>query len=85
MNRNVQTLRSGSTSGLKDKLREEINANREAWIGKIIAVRANALTQNRDEPDKWALSHPRLDEVRWDKTTADTFERIEAIFDVIEF
>ena len=75
----------GSTSGLKDKLREEINANREAWIGKIIAVRANALTQNRDEPDKWALSHPRLDEVREDKTTADTFERIEAIFDVIEF
>lgn len=74
----------GSTSGFKDDLRALINENREEWVGAIIAVKANALTQNRKDVGFWALSHPRFDERRFDKNEADTFERIKAIFDDIE-
>lgn len=75
----------GSVSGIKDDLRDEINANREEWVGAIIAIKGNALTQNRNEPEYWAVSHPRFDERRTDKVKADDLTRIKAIFDDVSF
>ena len=71
----------GSVSGIKDDIRDKIDADRESYIGGIITIEANALTQNRNEPDHWALSHPRFIEVRTDKTEADDYPRIRAQFE----
>ena len=66
----------GSTSGFNDKQLEEINNNREAWIGKVITVQFNDVTKGRDN-DYYALSHPRFIEARDDKDTTDTLERVQ--------
>jgi DNA ligase-1 len=64
----------GSCSGFSDEQLEQINNNRDWYIGKIIAVGCNDITKGRDN-DYYALSHPRFDEVRTDKTETDTLER----------
>lgn len=64
----------GSCSGFTDKELEEINNNREDWIGAIITVTANDITKGRDS-EHYALSHPRFKERRNDKTETDTLER----------
>lgn len=64
----------GSTSGFSDDLLEEINNDRESWIGKIITVQFNDLSKARGH-DYYALSHPRFVEVREDKDSTDTLER----------
>ena len=71
----------GSVSGIDDELRAKINANRGAYIGAITTIRANALTQNRNDAVHWALSHPRVIEVRTDKTEADTYAQVRAAFE----
>ena len=43
-------------------------------IGQIMAVTCNDITKGRDN-DYYALSHPRFDEIRTDKTETDTLER----------
>jgi DNA ligase-1 len=64
----------GFVSGFTDKQLEELNENRTAYIGKIMAVTCNDITKGRDN-DYYALSHPRFDEIRNDKDTTDTLER----------
>ena len=64
----------GAVSGFTDEQLEEINANREAYMSKIITVSCNDITRGRDN-DYYALSHPRFKEVRNDKTETDTLER----------
>lgn len=64
----------GSTSGFSDDQLEEINKDRDSYIGKIITVSCNDITKGRDN-DYYALSHPRFEEVRNDKTETDTLER----------
>ena len=71
----------GSVSGIDDELRAKINANRGAYIGAITTIRANALTQNRNDAVHWTLSHPRVIEVRTDKTEADTYAQVRAAFE----
>lgn len=71
----------GSVSGIDDELRAKINANRGAYIGAITTIRANALTQNRNDSVHWALSHPRVIEVRTDKTEADTYAQVRDAFE----
>lgn len=71
----------GSASGIKDADRERINADREGFLGSIIQIRGNDLTQNRDEPGFWAVSHPRVTEFRTDKTEADDYQRIRDQFE----
>ena len=66
---------TGSTSGFTDDLLEEINTNREKYIGKIMTVEANDITKARGS-ETYALSHPRFIEFRDDKDTTDTLERI---------
>ena len=64
----------GACSGLTDAQIEEIHANRESWLGRIIEVTANDLTKARDS-DYYALSHPRFTVERQDKTSTDTLEQ----------
>lgn len=64
----------GSCSGFSDEQLEKINSERDWYIGKIIAVTCNDITRGRDS-EHYALSHPRFDEVRTDKTETDTLER----------
>ena len=72
---------NGSVSGIDDDLRAKINSNRGAYIGAIVTIQANALTQNRNDKVHWALSHPRVIEVRTDKTEADTYAQVRAAFE----
>lgn len=64
----------GACSGFSDQQLEQINSNREWYIGKIATVTCNDITKGRDN-DYHALSHPRFSEVRNDKTETDTLER----------
>lgn len=65
-------------SGLTDAMRAEIHANRDAWIGKIITVRANEVLTPSASNDGHSLFLPRFVEAREDKTVADTLDRVIA-------
>ena len=47
-------------SGYTDQLRDEIWANKEAVIGQIIEVRADALTKNQNSEDVYSLRFSRF-------------------------
>ena len=64
----------GSTSGFTDEMLEEINNNREKYMGKVFTVQFNDITKSRGS-ETYALSHPRFIEFRNDKDTTDTLER----------
>ena len=64
----------GAVSGFTDAQLEEINKDRESYIGKIMTVGCNDITKGRDN-DYYALSHPWFDEVRNDKNETDTLGR----------
>ena len=49
----------------------------EKLIGKIVTVKFNGVTENRDKPGVKALDHPRFIEIRHDKDTDDTLEYCE--------
>jgi ATP-dependent DNA ligase len=66
----------GRTSGFTDKQMEELHANRDKYIGKVITVQFNDITKAKGS-DTWSLSHPRFIEVREDKNTTDTLERVQ--------
>lgn len=61
-----------AVSGISDKLRAEIHANREEWTGSIIAVRANGIMKPSAEGKLHSLFLPRYVERRTDKKVADT-------------
>ena len=65
----------GSTSGFTDEQLEEINNNRNAWIGKVIEVEFNDITKSKNS-ETYALSHPRFIADRSnEKNSTDTLER----------
>jgi len=64
----------GSTSGFTDDQLEEINNDRDKYIGKIFTVEFNDITKAKNS-DYFAFSHPRFVEFRDDKDTTDTLER----------
>ena len=68
----------GSTSGFTDAQLEEINSDRDVYIGKIMTVSCNDITRGRDS-DHYALSHPRFKEFRDDRDDTDTLQRAEEI------
>jgi DNA ligase-1 len=68
-------------SGFSDKLLEEINADREGWIGGIVTVRANAITEPSKSNKDYSLFLPRFIERRLDKTVADSLARIKEQFE----
>jgi DNA ligase-1 len=67
-------IRGNVSGGLSDALLEEINSDRGSFIGKIIDIEGNDLTRGRDH-DYYAVSHPRLIEIRDDDTDTDDFKR----------
>lgn len=66
-----------------EALRDAVEADNNAFIGKIIPVRANAIMKPSESNDNYSLFLPRMasDKVRTDKSVADDLERVQAIFD----
>ena len=69
-------------SGLTDEQRKEYLDG--SIIGKIVEIKFNSITQNEDEPEKYALYLPRLKKVRDDKTEADTYEKVKESVESID-
>lgn len=63
----------GYCSGFTDKELDYFTDNKEKFLGKIIEVKCNDITKAKDK-DYYALSHPRLIEVREDKNETDSLE-----------
>ena len=55
-----KTIRTNVGSGLTDAQRDEIWAERDAVIGQVVEVRADAATQNQDSEGEWSLRFPRF-------------------------
>lgn len=64
---------SNCGGGLSDEIR--FDANPDGFIGCIITASFNALSEAKGR-DTLSLCHPRLEEVREDKTEADSLEKI---------
>lgn len=68
-----------SIPGFTDELRKRIFEEMDEWVDKkIITVKANSILYNNTPA---TLFLPRFVEERLDKTTADTLEKIEQIFE----
>lgn len=66
-------------SGMSDKIREKINADREGHLNGIITVRFNDIMEPSESNTLHSLFLPRMiGDVRTDKTEADTLEYIKA-------
>lgn len=64
-------------SGMPDATRNELHEKREFYRGKIVTVRSNDIMYSTDNgKTPHSLFLPRLIEIRLDKTTADSFQRI---------
>jgi len=69
-----QTIK-GSVSNLSDELMDDINANSDKWLNKIIEIEFNDITRGRNSTT-YALSHPRFIADRSnEKNETDTLER----------
>jgi DNA ligase-1 len=67
-------------TGMSDALRLELYTKRDYYTGKIVSVTANGIMYSQDGgKTKHSLFLPRLNEVRLDKSEADSFTRIVAI------
>lgn len=60
--------------GLTEKMRFHAWDNKKDYLNKIITVKCNGYSKNRDGGH--SLLHPRFDEMRPDKTEANTLEEI---------
>lgn len=65
----------GKVSGFNENILNDATANPQNYIGKIMTVRFNDIHQGKN--GKWALQLPRFIEIRNDKNSADTLERIQ--------
>lgn len=68
----------GQTSGFDEALLDELTANKDKYIGKVMAVQCNDL-QKAEGSDVWRLMHPRFIEFRDDKIETDTLERAQQL------
>ena len=65
----------GFVSGFSDKELDDMDSRRDEILNAIASITCNDITQARGN-DHFALSHPRFNEIRTDKDTTDTLERI---------
>lgn len=67
-----------SISGFSDELRNEITHDINDWIGRIVTVRYNERIASKEKgrEDKDSLFLPRFLELREDKDTADSSEKV---------
>ena len=68
-------------SGIADDLRDEIWNNQDEFLGKVVTVKCNGLSQNAD--GEYSLLHPRFMKFRDDKESADSLEEIQKIADAV--
>jgi DNA ligase-1 len=68
-------------SGFSDAQRQEINENREDWVGAIITVKSNEIMYAARGKKVHSLFLPIFIERRLDKSTADTFDEVIKQFD----
>lgn len=61
-NKAGELVEIGQTGGISDDMKHEITLNQDAYIGRVIEVGAM-----RQEPDSFALTHPRFLHFRDDK------------------
>lgn len=68
-----------------EKMRDEVQANPEDWIGKVITVRGNQVLKPSASSDNYSIFLPRMvdDHYRTDKSEADDLTRITAQFNNI--
>lgn len=71
-------LLKGQCSGIPDKLREQINKQKDSLIGKVFSVKANDITLAKNS-EIYGLMHPQFKEFRTDKNEADSLERIKEL------
>lgn len=65
-------------SGFKRDLEQFLHENRDSVIGQVMTVRANDIVLPSESSTLFALSHPRVVELRRDKTEADSLDRVKA-------
>lgn len=65
----------GFVSGFNDKELDDMDSRRQEVLGSIASVTCSDITRGRNN-EHYALSHPRFNEIRTDKTDTDTLERI---------
>lgn len=63
-------------TGFSDELRREINEHREDWLGAIVTVKGNEIMFAARGKLKHSLFLPVFEERRYDKTEADSFQRV---------
>lgn len=65
-------------SGMNDKTRDYVTTNIDSLISKeqIVTVKINGVLYNKTGDGKHSAFLPRLKEIRYDKSTADSFDRI---------
>lgn len=68
-----------SVSGFSDEQREKIWNDKDTYINTIWTIKANDLLKSSDK-EKYSLFLPCIVEQRFDKTEADSIEKIKEIF-----
>jgi DNA ligase-1 len=74
-------LLATGVSGMSDALRKTINDNREFYIDKVVTVSSNNVMMPSKSNARHSMFLPRLEEIRADKTVADTLPSILAQFE----
>ena len=70
-----------SLTGFSDELRAQLFEDKDIVIGAIITAKSNCLLKPSKVGGKYSLFLPRFEEIRLEKKTADTLEKIIAQFD----
>ena len=65
----------GFASGFTDAELDDMDGRRDEILNAIMSVTCSDITRGRSN-EHYALSHPRFNEIRTDKETTDTLERI---------
>lgn len=71
-----RTVEAGVSSGLSHNLLEDINANFDNYLGKIVTVEYNTRIKHKTRPGIDSLFSPRFLEIRQDKDVADKSDDI---------
>ena len=74
-------LEKADKSGNMDLVRKHIWDNKDKYMGVVIQTKANDIVTNKTN-NITSLSHPRADEIRWDKNACDDLARIYDIRDL---
>ena len=77
----IDGLLEADVAGFKRDMEQYLHDNRDSVLGKVLCVRANALSTPSDSNPKHSLYHPRFVEVRDDKYRADSLDEVKAQFE----